>query len=318
MNREKILVVGSSNTDVILRIPRYPLQGESLVVYKREQALGGKGSNRAVALTRLGADLDFCCKLGKDASGEFILDAYEKEGVSREMVLLGDTEGTGTAYIMLEDSGSNTILSYLGANGDYTQKDIDVVLSKLSHYGYLCMDLEFSLEAIRAILKASKEGGPKAVIDAGPVRKELPLDAFRGAYVLSPNETEASGMTGIKITDRDSAEKACAALYQSGCENVILKWGKQGALLYDGTDFSHFPAYSGSGKVVDTTAAGDCFMAGLTCRPSEGYSLKESIQFANIAASIAVTRLGAIPSLPNRKEVELMAEKAGQEGYFDR
>lgn len=92
MNREKILVVGSSNTDVILRIPRYPLQGESLVVYKREQALGGKGSNRAVALTRLGADLDFCCKLGKDASGEFILDAYEKEGVSREMVLLGDTE----------------------------------------------------------------------------------------------------------------------------------------------------------------------------------------------------------------------------------
>ena len=144
------------------------------------------------------------------------------------------------------------------------------------------------------------------------------MEAFRGAYVLSPYETEASGMTGIKITDRDSAEKACAALYQSGCENVILKWGKQGALLYDGTDFSHFPAYSGSGKVVDTTAAGDCFMAGLTCRLSEGYSLKESIQFANIAASIAVTRLGAIPSLPNRKEVELMAEKAGQEGYFDR
>lgn len=316
MNREKVLVVGSSNTDVILRIPRYPLQGESLVVYKREQALGGKGSNRAVALTRLGADLDFCCKLGKDASGEFILKAYEKEGVSQDMVLLGDTEGTGTAYIMLEDSGSNTILSYLGANGDYTQQDIDQALSKLPHYGYLCMDLEFSLDAIRAILKASKAGGPKAIIDAGPVRKELSLDDFSGAYVLSPNETEAAGMTGIKITDRASAEKACLSLYESGCENVILKWGKHGALLYDGNSFSHFPAYNGSGKVVDTTAAGDCFMAGLTCRLSEGYSLKESIQFANIAASIAVTRLGAIPSLPTRKEVELMMDKAKAEGYF--
>lgn len=317
MNRERVLVVGSSNTDVILRIPRYPLQGESLVVKKREQALGGKGSNRAVALTRLGADLDFCCKLGKDASGEFILNAYEKEGVSRDMVLLGDTEGTGTAYIMLEDSGSNTILSYLGANGDYTREDIDKILSKLPQYGYLCMDLEFSLDAIRAILKASKEGGPKAIIDAGPVRKELPLDAFSGAYVLSPNETEAAGMTGIQITDRASAEKACLALYESGCENVILKWGKQGALLYDGSSFTHYPAYNGSGEVVDTTAAGDCFMAGLTCRLSEGCPLGKAILYANIAASIAVTRLGAIPSLPNREEVEFMVEKAKRAGYCD-
>lgn len=316
MKREKVLVVGSSNTDVILRIPRYPVQGESLVMSQREQALGGKGSNRAVALTRLGGDLDFCCKLGNDDAGQFILNAYEAEGVSRDMVLRGDAQGTGTAYIMLEDSGSNTILSFLGANDGYTSEDIAKILSRLPDYRYLCMDLEFNLEAVRAILQASKSGGPKAIIDAGPVRKELPLEAFSGAYVLSPNETEAAGMTGIQITDRESAEKACLALYGSGCENVLLKWGKQGALLYDGSAFSHFPAYEGSGKVVDTTAAGDCFTAALTCRLAEGYSLPESIQFANIAASIAVTRLGAIPSLPNRQEVEAMAAKAEQEGFF--
>ena len=192
------------------------------------------------------------------------------------MVLLGDTEGTGTAYIMLEDSGSNTILSYLGANGDYNQEDIDKILSKLPQYGYLCMDLEFSLDAIRKILKASRKAALRPLSTRGPVRKELPLEAFSGAYVLSPNETEAAGMTGIKITDRASAEKACLALYESGCENVILKWGKQGALLYDGSLLTHYPAYGGSGQVVDTTAAGDCFMAGLTCRLSEGCPLDEA------------------------------------------
>ena len=315
MKREKVLVLGSSNTDIILRVPRYPLEGETLVVTDRRQSLGGKGSNRAVALARLGGNLDFCCKLGRDDSGQFILSAYEKEGLGTQMMFIGAGENTGTAYIILEDSGSNTILPYLGANSHYTEEEIGKILSWLPDYGYVCMDLEFSLDVIRAVMTAAKPGGSKIILDAGPVRKELPLEIYRSAYIVSPNETEAAGITGITITDMSSAQKACIALAQSGCENVVLKWGKHGALLYDGIQFTHFPAYGGAGQVMDTTAAGDCFTAALTCRLSEGGSLKEAIQFANVAASIAITRLGAIPSLPYRHETDAMLEKARLEGY---
>lgn len=301
--RKKILAVGSSNVDVILRVPGIPARGESIVVTERIQNLGGKGSNRAVAMARLGADVSFCCKLGRDANSGFILDAYKNERLDASLILRDDNAGAGTAYIMLDDSGNNSILIYPDANERFTADDIAALEKILPDCAFLCIDLEFNLDAVEALLNAARRIGAPTVVDAGPVR-EIPLRWFEGVQILSPNETEAARLSGVEIIDMKSAKAACAKLLESGCRNVLLKWGANGALLYDGSEYSHFPAWEGAGAVKDTTAAGDCFTGALTCALAEGKPIGEAIRFANVAAAISITRLGALPSLPLRAEVD--------------
>jgi ribokinase len=313
---DRILVVGSSNADVILNVPRNPYSGESLLVNNRVNGLGGKGSNRAVALSRLGADVRLSCKIGRDELGESILSAYEKENISTDLIFYDEQSGTGTAYVIIDENGSNTILSYMGANDTFNRQDLDKLISLLPQFSYLSLELEISLTAVEEILHAARTQDIHAIVDAGPVR-ELSLELFRDVFILSPNENEAAQLTGIEILHIEDARQACVKLYESGCKHVILKMGSQGAMLYDGSEFSHFPAYRNAGHPVDTTAAGDCFMAALTFGLSRKMEMNQAIRYANVAAAISVTRMGAITSLPSREEVDTMFVQALQEGYAE-
>ncbi|KHL92321.1 hypothetical protein QW71_29860 [Paenibacillus sp. IHB B 3415] len=311
---ERVLVVGSSNTDIIMHIPRNPRSGESLIIRDQFTGIGGKGSNRAVALSRLGADVQFCCKLGRDAGGRAIAQAYEREQLSTELILYDEQLGTGTAYVLIEENGSNTILSYMGANDSFNRSDISRLTALLPGFQYLSLELECSLALIEELLHKAGQLEVCTIVDAGPVR-DIPLSTFRSAYILSPNETEAAGLTGIEILKEDDARQACRKLHESGCRNVLLKRGARGALLYDGTEFTGFPACP-AGRVLDTTAAGDCFMAALTYALTLHFTLPRAVQYANIAAGISVTRQGALSSLPWRDEVSAACARAEQEGYL--
>ncbi|XID90975.1 ribokinase [Paenibacillaceae bacterium WGS1546] len=309
---QRILVVGSANADVILHVPRNPVSGESLLVRDRLNGLGGKGSNRAVALSRLGADMQFSCKIGRDAPGDILLSAYERENIAPDLIFYDEQAGTGTAYVLVEENGNNTILSYMGANETYTRNDLNKLLSAMPRFGYLSLELEISLPVVEELLSEARARGVHAIVDAGPARS-VPLGLFRGALVLSPNEVEAAELTGIAITSESEARQACVKLYESGCRNVILKLGAQGAMLYDGGEFIRFPAYRGAGEAVDTTAAGDCFMAALTFGLSRGMDMHGSIRYANVAAAISVTRPGAIDALPFREEVDRLYARSLEE-----
>jgi len=312
---KRILVVGSSNTDIMLQVPRNPRSGESLVIHDQSAGIGGKGSNRAIALSRLGADVQFCCKLGRDAGAKAIIEAYEAENLSTDYVLYDEHAGTGTAYVLIEDNGSNTILSYLGANDAFNEQDIAMLTAILPGFHYLSIELECSLSLVEELMHQAGRQGVRAIVDAGPAR-DIPLETFRNAYILSPNESEAAQLAHIEIVTEEDARQACRKLYESGCGNVLLKRGEKGALLYDGTDFTSYPAYSSAGRVIDTTAAGDCFMAALTYALTLHSNLHRAVQYANIAAAISVTRSGAIRSLPHRDEVNALFARAQQEGYI--
>ena len=316
-NSKKILAIGSSNMDVVLKVRKWPVPGESLPVDGFSRNLGGKGSNRAVALKRQGADVLFCCKLGQDDAGKFIMEQYHSEGLDPRLVRFDGDAETGSAYIVLDPHGNNYILSNLGANGRFRDEDCSAFINQLENAKCLSLDLEFNLDAVEHILSSARTCAKdvKIIVDAGPTR-DVTLDLFRGVFVLSPNENEAEQLTGVPIQDLDSAKRACGKLYESGCEYVVLKWGARGALLYGRDGFTLFPAYQ-AGPVVDTTAAGDCFMAALTYAVSQDERLPSAICYANVCAALSVTRFGAISSLPKRREIEDAVLKARKEGYFD-
>lgn len=314
--RHQVLVAGSANIDIMLQVPRTPHQGESLVVAGQRTGLGGKGSNRAIALGRLGLDVQFCCKLGQDSSGDLVLSALQSEGIGTRLVKRDEHVGTGTAYIMVEPSGKNTILSYLGANNAFTKADINGILDQLSSFSFLSLELECSLSLIEQLLYHGRKQDKVIIVDAGPVR-EIELGEFRDVDIFSPNETEAAQWTGFAVDTEEAAGEACCYLYEAtGSKRVLLKRGEHGAMLYDGQDLRNFPAYREAGQVVDTTAAGDCFMGALTLGMARKMPLDQAIYYANVAAAIAVTRSGAATSLPTGAEADAMFAKAQEEGYI--
>ncbi|WP_374019681.1 ribokinase [Paenibacillus thiaminolyticus] len=312
---DQVLVAGSANIDVMLQVPRNPHQGESLVVAGQRTGLGGKGSNRAIALHRMGLDVQFCCKLGHDSAGDLVLDTLETEQIGTRLVKRDEQIGTGTAYIMIAPDGKNTILSYMGANNSFTDADIADIIANLSTFSYLSLELECSLSLIEQLLHHGRKQQKVMIVDAGPIR-EMDMDWFRDVDVFSPNETEASQWTGFQVDTEEAAREACRKLYTvTGSKNVLLKRGEHGAMLYDGREVRNFPAYRHAGKVVDTTAAGDCFMAALTLAMTRQLPLEKAVYYANVAAAIAVTRPGAAASLPTGAEADRMFAKAQEGGY---
>lgn len=314
--RDQVLVAGSANIDVMLQVPRNPHQGESLVVAGQRTGLGGKGSNRAIALQRLGLDVQFCCKLGQDSSGDVVFNALQAEGIGTRLVKRDALSATGAAYIMIEPDGTNTILSYLGANNAFTKADINDIVSQLPSFSYLSLELECSLSLIEQLLYHGRKQEKIIIVDAGPVR-EMELREFRDVDVFSPNETEAAQWTGFAVDTEEAAREACFFLHDAtGSKRVLLKRGEHGAMLYDGQTIQNFPAYRQAGQVVDTTAAGDCFMGALTLGLTRKLPLQQAIYYANVAAAITVTRSGAAASLPTRAEVDEMFVQAQEGGYI--
>ncbi|MEW5818120.1 MAG: ribokinase [Spirochaetota bacterium] len=292
--------MGSINMDVIIKVDRLPKPGESVICDRIEKVPGGKGANQAVAASRLGCPVAFIGKLGNDEHGRQLLKNLKKNKVDVSYI---DTVGeqTGTAYIILEPDGQNRILVNAGANLAFGRKDMELMENVIDGYEMILLQLEIPLDTVGSIITLAVSKGKKVIVDAGPARSCDP-GMFKGVYILSPNETEAEKLTGLEINNFDKALKAADIFLQKGVKKVVLKMGSKGALYVDAGDYKHIPAYKT--EVVDTTAAGDAFTAAMAVKLLEGSDMISAVEYGNKAGSMAVSRLGAQPSLPYRQEIE--------------
>lgn len=287
--------------DVITNIRKVPLPGESSLGTSLSFIPGGKGANQAVALSRLGADVSFYGKVGKDAFGFEILNHLNEEKLDTSKIFLEEDISTGVALIIVEENGENRIIVIAGANMNFTEEDIKKLEEEVAMSDIVLIQLEIPIHVIRRIISKAVQCNIPIVVDAGPAQK-IPLDVFNGVNILSPNETEAYALTGIEVKDIECGKKACEKLFQSGVKIVVLKMGNKGALIYDETGLRHCPAYKI--KAVDTTAAGDGFTAALTLNYVEGTSIDECVKFANAVGALTATKYGSQASLPYLWEVE--------------
>ena len=293
-----ILVVGSINMDLVLRSERAPLAGESFFGSEYLFAPGGKGANQAVAAARLGAAVTFAGKIGHDHYGIELRKGLEQAGINTEHLSVSSTDPSGLAVIILENSGENRILVYPGANMTIEKKQVQQVFE--NSFDAVIINMEIPLAIIKEVKKEAKKKSIPVVLDAGPATNSDP-HVLQGCFIVSPNETETeiySGLTCSSLPETRIAAVRLFALSEPGF--VVLKLGAKGSFIYDGQRFSEIKPYEID--VVDTTAAGDCFTSAMTVKYLETGSIRKSVLFANAAAALSATRLGAQPSMPTAEE----------------
>lgn len=300
--KPRILVIGSINMDVVLRAEKFPAPGETVVGTDLSLIPGGKGANQAVALSRLGASASLLGCVGKDPWGEELIEKLEENGVDTVNVASDESLPTGNATIIVDSEGENRIVLIAGANDALRPGLVDAALDAESSCDAILLQLEIPLRTVYHAISTGAARGIPVILDAGPPRA-VPLEKLRGVTVLSPNESETEALTGIRPGDLDSAGKAAALLEKStGANEVVLKLGERGALFKDNGRYELAEAYQV--EVVDTTAAGDSFTAALALEHSRGAGIAKAVRRALAAGALAVTRLGAQPSLPTAEEVD--------------
>lgn len=300
--KPRILVIGSINMDVVLRAEKFPAPGETVVGTDLSLIPGGKGANQAVALSRLGASASLLGCVGKDPWGEELIEKLEENGVDTVNVTSDESLPTGNATIIVDSEGENRIVLIAGANDALRPGLVDAALDAESSCDAILLQLEIPLRTVYHAISTGAARGIPVILDAGPPRA-VPLEKLRGVTVLSPNESETEALTGIRPGDLDSAGKAAALLEEStGANEVVLKLGERGALFKDNGRYELAEAHQV--EVVDTTAAGDSFTAALALEHSRGAGIAKAVRRALAAGALAVTRLGAQPSLPTAEEVD--------------
>ena len=306
MNK-KILVVSSANMDFVMNMDAVPAAGQT-VIDKGGYCYvpGGKGANSAVAFKRLGGDCVFCCKLGKDANGTLLRHVYEKEGMDTRFIAIDPDQPTGLAAIMVEANGANRIVVYPGSNATLNEDDIDAALT--SYPDALYLQLEISHEAtVYAACAAARRGIP-IFMDAGPADPNFPLEKLPKLEVFSPNETECEIFTGINPSTPENCLRASLELLKRvDAKYIVLKLGGRGCFVCDGKYYYCVPSYDT--KVVDTTAAGDAFTAGLVLHYLQSGNMVQAAQYGNVVGAITVSRAGASTSIPSEAEVAKFIER---------
>ena len=306
--RAPLAVAGSMNIDMVVKTPFIPSPGENICGVGFTMVPGGKGANQAVAAARLGMEPHLLTCVGNDYFGDFLIENLEKAGVDTSLVQRSSEVHTGVALIVVEEgTGMNTIVVDPGANLALRKEHLDKWREVLDHASHALFQLEIPLEVVAEGARMAREAGVRTVLDAGPPREgaEEVISLFD---VVSPNEKELSALTGVEIKDLDDAVRAARELANSEAGTVVAKLGEWGAVVVesDEGDAWHLPAFKV--KCVDATAAGDAFTAGLVLALHEGKELLEAVNFANAAGGLAVTVLGAQPSIPSREEVERLVE----------
>jgi ribokinase len=302
-----VVVVGSANFDLVVKAERLPKEGESMLATNLKFFPGGKGANQAVAVARQGARTTFIGSVGEDLLGDFLLRGLESNGIETTWVRRNPQVTTGCALIVLFPNGNNSIVVDPAANFALTKEDIERAEEVIARADALCTVLEVPIEVVEAALGLARKHKKLTVLDAGPPRR-CPAEILKLADIVSPNETELEHLTGEEVSGRVSAMEAAKKLLEMGAETVVLKLGSDGSALVTRHSAKHFPAYKVD--AVDPTAAGDAFTAALTVQLAAGAAMEEAIRYANCAGALAVTRLGAQPSLPMREEVEAFAARA--------
>ena len=298
-NSKIIIVIGSTNVDMVVKTDRHPLPGETRMGGVFFMNAGGKGANQAVAAARLGASVTFVTKVGNDIFGEESIAGLKKEKINTNYVFVDESASTGTALIVVNKDGENSIVVAPGANARLLPEDISNI-DDFDAAGMLLIQLEIPLETISAVVKKAKESNQKLIINPAPAQK-LTDELLNGLFLITPNETEASLLTDITVEDEKSAAEAARVFLEKGVKNVIITQGKKGA--YFQNENLKLNINAPVVTAIDTTAAGDTFSGAMAVALTERMGWEEAIKFAVAAASISVTRMGAQASIPYRSEI---------------
>jgi len=301
MSAHSITVIGSTNTDMVIKTTRLPLPGETILGGDFLMNPGGKGANQAVAAARLNGKVTLVAKTGGDVFGRESQKLFQAENLNTDFLFSDPEAPSGIALITVDEHGENCIVVAPGANALLAREDIDKAVIAIREAEIILMQLEIPLDTVIYATEMAVRAGKKVILNPAPAQP-LPSELLKMIYMITPNETEAELLTGIAVTDQSSAATAARVLLSNGIKVVVMTLGSKGALLV--TDELCELVPSVAVKVVDTTAAGDCFNGALAVALSEGAGLVEAIAFANKAAALSVTRMGAQSSAPYRDEVD--------------
>ena len=297
----RIVVVGSSNTDLIIKLDRLPRPGETLLGGAFLTAAGGKGANQAVGAARAGGEVTFIARIGPDSFGAQAVAGWVKDGINVDHVARDDTRPSGVAFIFVARRGENMIAVASGANGRLSPGQVKAAGPLFRGARVLLLQLETPLATVSAAAGLAAAAGARVILNPAPARP-LPDRLLRRVAILTPNETEAELLTGIKVDSDAAAGRAADRLRARGVQTVIITLGAHGAFVVGGGCRQRVPGFRV--KALDTTAAGDIFNGALAVALAEDQPLLGAVRFANAAAALSVTRLGAQPSAPTRAEIE--------------
>jgi ribokinase len=295
-----VLVVGSSNTDMIIRVPRIPKPGETVLGGEFAMVPGGKGANQAVAAARAGGHVTFVARVGDDVFGERARRNFEADGLETCFVFRTPGVPSGVALINVGERGENSISVASGANARLSAGDIEKAEEAFAAADIVLLQLESPMETVRASAKKAQDRGVPVILNPAPPRA-LDRGLLGLVTVLTPNEHEAGFLTGLRVKDEISARQAAAQLRARGLGQVIVTLGERGVYASSAEFEGPMPAFRVD--PVDTTAAGDVFNGALAVALAEKMTLKDALRFAQVAAAISVTRPGAQPSAPTRAEI---------------
>ncbi len=286
--------------DMAVKTKHLPAPGETVLAGSFFMTPGGKGANQAVAAARLGGNTSFISKVGNDVFGKQSAKLLGEEGVNTQFLLTDEELPSGVALITVDHRGENTIVVASGANGNLYPKHLEEALEEISNAGIILMQLEIPMETVEFVAKYAASKNVKVILDPAPAN-ELSAELLSHINIITPNQTEAEVLCGIKVHDIESAKKAACAIYARGVENVIVTMGDLGAIICSEGEIQIVA--TPKVEALDTTAAGDVFNGGLAVALSEGKTLADAVHFGCLAAAVSVTKLGAQSSIPYRNEI---------------
>jgi ribokinase len=299
----RIVVLGSLNVDLVIRVASLPKPGETVLGDRLQTFAGGKGANQAVAAARLGGRVSIVGRVGNDRFGEMLLAQLRQDGVDSSAVVGDVEEPSGSALILVGSDGQNMIAVAPGANGAVGEAEVERAMDCLDPGGLLVMQLEIPIEAVGAAIGKARQGRRRILLNAAPARR-LPPELLLGLDVLVVNDSEATSMFGESVSDVDAACRAARAANEIGVRLAVVTLSERGAVFAVRGACQHIPAFSV--KAVDTTATGDAFVGALAVGLTNGDALEKAVRFANAAGAAAVTRLGAQASLPRTEDVRVL------------
>jgi ribokinase len=297
-----VIVFGSINMDLVTRVPRLPMPGETLTGYTFTTVAGGKGANQAVAAARLGVPTEMIGRVGGDSFGQALLQGLQASGVGCDRVQVDETTHSGVAVIAVDDASENNIIVIPGANGQVDESDVERLQERLSQAQVLLLQLEVPIPMVVAAARAARQAGVRVILDPAPARSDLPAELYPLVDIITPNQVETSQLVGASVTDLATAAQAAEVLRQRGANTVITKLGQQGALCLTAGETFSVPAFPV--EAIDTVAAGDAFNGGLAAALATGMRLRDAVAQATAVAALSVTKAGAQPSLPTRSELD--------------